>query len=78
MNEEELKQAKDLMDEFRELITKEVTKSLDAFRPKTKCPICEGKGQVSSTFYYSYENHSTGGSPIFPVNCRSCNGSGLI
>lgn len=39
-----------------------------------RCPVCEGTGQVWSTFY-EYGSVTTA---ISKVTCRSCGGSGIV
>lgn len=71
---------KELFNQIRDSIADSIIKSLETYKPKDRCPVCEGRGQVPPSFYYSYENPTTtnSGGLIFPVICRSCNGSGLV
>lgn len=41
-----------------------------------KCPVCGGTGQVPYWYYYDYCKHSTG--VVYNVQCRSCNGTGIV
>ena len=53
------------------------------FEPRTfcnlngpfRCPVCNGRGTVSSNFY-SDRHQST--SYTYEVQCRSCNGKGVL
>ena len=40
-----------------------------------RCPVCNGTGQVLSTFYQEVGNTTAA---IHSVQCRSCGGSGIV
>ena len=42
------------------------------------CPVCNGKGQVVWYFYDVNAGSSTVSSNMSPINCRTCNGEGVI
>lgn len=72
---------KELFNQIRDSIADSIIKSLETYKPKDRCPVCDGRGQVHPDFYTSYEQNPfkiTGGTAIFPVTCRSCRGSGLV
>jgi len=42
------------------------------------CPVCEGRGSVSSGFYAGAHNHITNNNPQAREQCQACNGAGIV
>lgn len=48
-------------------------------RTPHKCPVCEGRGMVPSTFYQSTAADGTGAtSSLGTETCRTCGGTGIV
>lgn len=43
-----------------------------------KCPVCDGRGHVSSDYYHPVDNSNCTCKYTQQVICRSCGGSGVI
>jgi DnaJ-class molecular chaperone len=39
------------------------------------CPVCRGRGFVSSEFYANHPGTCTG---VWDVTCKACNGKGIV
>jgi DnaJ-class molecular chaperone len=51
--------------------------SMNGEKTPHRCPVCEGRGQVSYNFY-DFAPYATTNASTAPKTCRTCNGQGIV